>query len=39
MVALRAEYGARIPYSLSTLVAALIGILGVGLLVAVVLRM
>ena len=39
MHALRAEYGAVIPYSLSTVVAALIGILGVLLLVAVLLRM
>jgi putative membrane protein len=39
MRALRADYGAVIPYSLSTVVAALIGILGVLLLVAVLLRM
>jgi putative membrane protein len=39
MRALRDEYGALIPYSLSTVVAGLIGVLGVMLLVAVVLRM
>jgi putative membrane protein len=39
MRALRAEYGAVIPYSLATVVAGLIGILGVMLLVAVLLRM
>jgi hypothetical protein len=39
MRTLRGEYGAVIPYSLSTVVAALIGILGVLLLVAVLLRM
>ena len=39
MRALRAEYGAVIPYSLSTVVAGLIGVLGVVLLVAVLLRM
>jgi putative membrane protein len=39
MRALRADYGALIPYSLSTVVAGLIGILGVVLLVAVLFRM
>ncbi|HEX2454743.1 MAG TPA: DUF202 domain-containing protein [Vicinamibacterales bacterium] len=39
MRALRANYGARVPNSLATVVAALIGILGVLLLVAVVFRM
>ena len=39
MRALRADYGALIPYSLATIVAGLIGILGVILLVAVLLRM
>ena len=39
MRALRAEYGALIPYSLATVVAGLIGILGVILLVAVLFRM
>ena len=39
MRALRADYGALIPNSLATVVAALIGILGVLLLVAVVFRM
>ena len=39
MRVLRAEYGALIPYSLSTVVASLIGVLGVILLVAVVFRM
>ena len=39
MRALRAEYGALIPYSLATVVAGLIGVLGVVLLVAVLLRM
>ena len=39
MRALRAEYGAVIPYSLSTVIAGLIGVLGVVLLVAVLLRM
>ena len=39
MRALRAEYGPLIPYSLATVVAGLIGILGVILLVAVLLRM
>jgi putative membrane protein len=39
MRALRDEYGALIPYSLSTVVAGLIGILGVLLLIAVVFRM
>ena len=38
MRALRDEYGALIPYSLSTVVAGLIGILGIILLVAVLLR-
>lgn len=38
MRALRVEYGALIPYSLATVVAGLIGILGVILLVAVLLR-
>ena len=39
MRALRADYGALIPHSLSTVVAGLIGALGVLLLVAVLLRM
>ena len=39
MRALRANYGALVPNSLATVVAGLIGILGVLLLVAVVLRM
>jgi putative membrane protein len=39
MRALRADYGALIPYSLSTVVAGLIGALGVVLLVAVLFRM
>ena len=39
MRALRTEYGALIPYSLATVVAGLIGILGVILLVAVLFRM
>ena len=39
MRALRDEYGVQIPYSLSTVVAGLIGALGIMLLVAVVLRM
>jgi putative membrane protein len=39
MHALRAEYGASIPRSLSTVVAALIGLLGLVLLVSVLLRM
>ena len=39
MRALRADYGGLIPYSLSTILAGLIGILGVFLLVAVLLRM
>ena len=39
MRALRADYGALIPYSFSTVVAGLIGVLGVVLLVAVLLRM
>ena len=39
MHSLRAEYGARIPYSLSTVVAGLIGTMGVILLIAVLFRM
>jgi hypothetical protein len=39
MRALRTEYGALIPYSLATVVAGLIGILGVTLLIAGLLRM
>jgi putative membrane protein len=39
MRALRADYGVLIPYSLSTVVAGLIGALGVLLLVAVLFRM
>jgi inner membrane protein YidH len=39
MRALRADYGALIPYSLSTVVAGLIGVLGGVLLVAVLFRM
>ena len=39
MHVLRAEYGALIPYSLATVVAGLIGTLGVILLIAVLLRM
>ena len=39
MGVLRADYGANIPYSLSTVVAGLVGVLGVILLVAVVFRM
>ena len=39
MRALRVEYGALIPSSLSTVVAGLIGVLGVVLLVAVLFRM
>jgi putative membrane protein len=39
MRALRTEYGALIPYSLATVMAGLIGILGVILLVAVLFRM
>lgn len=39
MRAFRADYGALIPYSLATVVAGLIGIVGVILLVAVLLRM
>ena len=39
MRAMRADYGALIPYSLATVVATLIGTLGAILLVAVLLRM
>ena len=39
MAALRADYGALIPDSLSTVVAGLVGFLGVILLVVVVFRM
>jgi putative membrane protein len=39
MRALRAEYGALVPYSLSTLVAGLIGTLGIILFLAVLFRM
>ena len=39
MVALRTEYGALIPNSLATIVAALVGALGAVLLVAVLFRM